>query len=183
MEKPTSTAHRIKNRTTPNDVFYTPLPLVKVHLDLIAEYVKPDDRWFDPFFGQGAYYNNYPTENKDFTEIALDKDFFTYDKEVDVICSNPPFSCMQRVLEHSITLKPRVISYIMGSMNLTPKRIEIMNNNGYGLVKLHMCNVFNWFSMTLLTVFVLGEKNCVLYDRTTYGRNPPRNKKNEKVEK
>jgi hypothetical protein len=164
----TEKANKIKKRETPNDVFYTPIPLVKVHLDFIAEYVKPEDKWFDPFFGQGAYYNNFPTEKKDFCEIALGKDFFNYHKEVDIICSNPPFSKLQKVLEHSITLKPRVVSYVMGVINLTPLRIELMNKHGYGLVKIHMCKVYNWFSVTVLTLFVLGEKNCVSYDRIVY---------------
>ena len=143
--------HKIKNRNKSNDVFYTPLNLVKKHLEFVKPYVKDDDIIFDPFFGDGAYFNQYKEYFKkntfDYTEIELKKDFFKYDKEVDIIISNPPYSCIDIVLEHSIKLKPKVISYLVALHNLTAKRIEYMNNNGYILKKLCMLKVFKWFGM------------------------------------
>ena len=164
-----SISHTIKKRDTPKDVFYTPLTLVKVHLDFITEFIKEGDKWFDPFYGEGAYYNAYPTENKMFTEIAMGKDFFEFKEEVDMIVSNPPYSMIDKVLEHSVSLKPRVISYLIGMGNMTTRRIENMNKHGYGLAKVQMTKVFKWYGMSLIVVFVKGHMvNAIEFDRTVH---------------
>lgn len=162
------TGHSIKKRNSPKDVFYTPETLVKEHLELIMEYAKEGDKWFDPFFGDGVYYNAFQTDLKMSTEIAMGKDFFDFKDEVEMIVSNPPYSMIDRVLEHSISLKPRVISYLIGMGNLTAKRIEYMNKQGYGLAKLHMTKVFKWYGMSFIVVFVKGSENCISFDRTVH---------------
>ena len=70
--------HAIAKRSNPNDVFLTPIPLVKQQIAMIQTF--KSDVWLDPFFGTGNYYNNFPTDKKDFCEIAdpYNKDFFTY---------------------------------------------------------------------------------------------------------
>jgi hypothetical protein len=163
----------IKKREKANDVFYTPLALVRVHLNIVKEYVCNGDVVFDPFFGTGNYYNTYPeifTSNPfDFTEIEMDKDFFDYDKKVDVIISNPPYSMMDKVLEKSVSLEPHTISYLIGQNNLTCKRIEFMNKQGYYLDKLFFTKVFKWFGMSAIVVFTKKSvKNCIEYDRTVW---------------
>jgi hypothetical protein len=158
-------SHSIKSREKPKDVFYTPETLVREHLQLIMEYVKEDDKWYDPFYGEGIYYNAFPTENKVFTEIEIGKDFFGFKDKVDMIVSNPPYSMIDKVLEHSVRLEPRVISYLIGMGNLTAKRMEYMNQNGYGLAKLHMTKVFKWYGMSFIVVFVKGSENCMSFDR------------------
>ena len=160
------TNRTIQKRTNANDVFYTPETAVRSHLALINSH--EGDKWFDPFLGQGAYFNAYPTTNKDWCEIAKDRDFFTYHDKVDIICSNPPYSMIDRVLEHSVTLEPRIISYLIGQGNLTTKRIEYMNTQGYGLASLHMLKVWKWFGMSYIVTFEKGKQNVVSFDRTIH---------------
>jgi type I restriction-modification system DNA methylase subunit len=168
-----SNNHKIKNRETPNDVFYTPKDLVKTHLEIIKPMIKEKDIIFEPFFGSGNYFNMFKdifTKKNSFiwSEIALQKDFFKHETEVDVIVSNPPYSIMNKVLEHSIKLKPRIISYLIGINNLTPKRIEMMNEAGYKLVHMHMTKVYSWYGMTVIATFSKEGENCISYDRTIY---------------
>ena len=162
------TGHDIKKKTKPNDIFLTPIALAKKHIDMV-EY-KQDDIWYDPFKNTGNYYNNYPTENKDWSEIIDGKDFFEYDKPVDIICSNPPYSMINQVLEKSIQLNPKIITYLIGMGNLTTKRIEVMNNAGYGLTKIRMLKVHNWYGMSFIVYFEKQEKikNCIEFDRTIF---------------
>jgi len=166
------TAKKIQNREHPQDVFYTPLPLVRTHLEYVKQYVKDDDIIFDPFFGTGNYYNLFSEYFKkntfDYTEITLAKDFFEYDKNIDVICSNPPYSLIDKVLEKSVSLNPHTISYLIGIHNLTARRIEYMNKKGYYLTKMKMLKVFKWFGMSCIIVFTKGRENCVDFDRTVY---------------
>jgi len=169
-----NTADKIKKRDKPNDVFYTPIPLVKTHLEFIRYEIKDGDSILDPFFGSGNYYNlfpdYYPNNNYDFTEIVLNKDFFDYDKQVDVIVSNPPYSIFDKVLKKSVELNPVIISYLIGLHNLTTKRIEYMNKNGYYLTKIKILKVFKWFGMSAIVVFKRGQDgiNCMDFDRIVY---------------
>ena len=86
-------ADKIKKRTKSNDIFLTPLPLAKKQIDMIDH--KPDDIWFDPFKNNGSYYDQYPnnqSENlidfyntkNEWTEELYGKDFFTFNKPVDI---------------------------------------------------------------------------------------------------
>ena len=165
-------ATNIQNRDTANDVFYTPIELVKTHLKIVKPYVKPNDIIYDPFFGKGAYFNAFPEIFKkntfEFSEIEMGKDFFKFNRKVDVIISNPPYSILNDVFVKSVELNPHTISYLIGIINLTPKRIEFMNDNGYALTHIHITKVYGWFSMTVIVVFSKKGENCISYDRTTY---------------
>jgi hypothetical protein len=119
-----SISRNIKHRETPNDVFITPIELAKQHINMIN--YKENEIWLDPFKNSGVYFNNFPSSNNLWCEILEQKDFFEFDKQVDIICSNPPYSLMDKVLEKSISLKPRIISYLIGIGNLTSRRIEMM---------------------------------------------------------
>ena len=78
--------------------------------------------WYDPFKNSGSYYNQFPSDNKKWSEILENKDFFDFNEEVDVIVSNPPYSMIDKVLEKSVSLKPMIISYLLGINNLTAKK-------------------------------------------------------------
>ena len=154
-------ANNIKAREKPNDVFLTPPSLVKISIDMVGD-VK--GKWYDPFKGTGNFYNAFPSKDKVYTEISEGLDFFEFNEPVDVICSNPPFSCFDKVLEHSVKLQPKVISYVMGVINLTPKRIRFMNSNGYYITKMHITSVKKWFLRTLVVQFEKGTSNIISFD-------------------
>jgi hypothetical protein len=158
--------HKIKHRENPNDVFITPLALAKTNIDMIE--TKEEWCWYDPFKNSGSYYNQFPTENKKWSEILENKDFFEFNEKVDVICSNPPYSMINRVLEKSVELKPKVISYLLGINNLTAKRMEFMETHGYYITKIHMCKVFKWFGMSVAVVWEQNKKPIIGYDRVVW---------------
>ncbi len=156
----------IKQRTKAKDIFYTPKSLVKLHIKMIKS--KENDIWYDPFYGKGVYYNNYPTDKKYWTEIEKHRDFFEFDKKIDIICTNPPYSIIDKVLTKSIELQPRIISYLIGMGNFTARRIEMMNKNGYGLTNIHICKVFKWYGMSFIIVFEKDKENIITYDRIVW---------------
>lgn len=160
------TNHQIKKRQKANDVFITPLKLAKKHIDEIK--YKDTDRWYDPFKNTGNYYNQFPNDNKEWSEILDGKDFFDFNENVDIICSNPPYSIIDKVLEKSVSLNPRIISYLIGVGNLTTRRIENMNKCGYGLKKLIMLKVHKWFGMSFIVIFEKDCENCIDIDRIVY---------------
>lgn len=164
MKSSTSTA--IKKRETPNDVFITPPKLAKFNIDMIP--FSPDDIWYDPFKNNGSYYNQFPNENKKWSEILDGKDFFAFDEKVDIICSNPPYSMIDAVLKKSVELKPRVVSYLIGINNLTARRMEYMENNGYHITKMHMCKVYKWYGMSVIVVWEKDKQSLISYDRVVW---------------
>jgi len=160
-------AHKIKHRDKPKDVFITPEELAKKNIDMIDESYR-NLVWYDPFKNSGSYYNQFPSDNKKWSEILENKDFFDFNEEVDVIVSNPPYSMIDKVLEKSVSLKPMIISYLLGINNLTAKRMEYMESQGYYITKLHMCKVFKWFGMSLIVVWEKGGKPILSYDRKVW---------------
>lgn len=174
--------HTIAKRDDAKDVFLTPPELAKKCIDMIE--FKEDEIWYDPFRNSGHYYHQFPNDNKVWSEILEGRDFFKFEGHVDIICSNPPYSIITPIIEKCIELKPRVISFLLGMMNLTPKRIEDFNNAGYGLVKLRFLKIHEWFGNSFIVVFELGKENCIEIDRTIYhDENINQQKKEEKEKK
>lgn len=168
-------SHNIKHRANPKDVFYTPTAVAQKHIAIVNQFSKTNDVWLDPFKGQGVYYNNFPTDKKEYGEITEGIDFFerTLDNQPysDIICSNPPYSCLDKVIQHSISLKPRIISYLLGYGAMTPRRMEMLNEAGYSLKNMYITKVFKWYGMTEAYTFVQGEpiNECkVEYDRIVH---------------
>jgi hypothetical protein len=161
-----ATSRKIQKRDNANDIFITPLALAKKAIEMV-EY-KDTDIWLDPFKNDGSYYNQYPNDNKVYTEILENKDFFEYNDKVDIICSNPPYSLMDSVIKKSIELQPHTINYLIGLGNLTTRRIEMFEKAGYGLSKLHMCKVYSWYGMSIIVQFEKDKNNIITYDRTVW---------------
>ncbi len=160
-------SHKIKKRTTPNDVFITPHELCKKAINMI-EY-DTNDIWYDPFKNTGNYYNQFPNEcEKKFSEILEGKDFFDFNENITIICSNPPYSCIDKIIEKSIALQPRVINYLIGINNLTTRRIEQFNKCNYGLTKLHLCKVYKWYGMSVIIQFEKDKDNIITLDRIVW---------------
>ncbi len=161
-----SVSHSISQRKKANDVFITPPELAKKHIDMIE--FNEDDKWLDPCRNDGSYYNNFPTENKDYCEILEQKDFLEYTGDVDIIIQNPPYSLMNKWIEKNIELNPRVISFLIGIGNLTTKRIETLEHAGYGLTKMKMLKVYSWYGMSVLVVFEKEKESIIEFDRKIY---------------
>jgi len=79
-----------KHSHSDRDKIYTPEILVK---DLIKKIpANENDSWCDACYGAGVFYKNFPTDNRDYYEIDLDKDFLACDKKYDWVVTNIPFS-------------------------------------------------------------------------------------------
>jgi hypothetical protein len=159
-------SHSIKHRKKANDVFITPLALAKSHIDMID--AREGDLWLDDAANNGSYYTQFPTDNKDFCELLQGKDFLEYDGKPDIICGNPPYSILDKWFKKVIELNPRVYSCLIGVGNLTARRIEWFQQAGYGIKKLKMLKVFNWYGMSYIVVFEKGCDSIMEIDRKVW---------------
>tara|TARA_R110000824_G_scaffold63420_1_gene166794 strand:- start:112 stop:711 length:600 start_codon:yes stop_codon:yes gene_type:complete len=144
-------------RQKANDVIYTPKPVAKLMIDLCD--IQLDDKVLDCSKGGGVFYDNFPECIKDYCEITEDKDFFKYDKPVDIIVGNPPYSLWSKWLQHTIKLNPMKFCYIFGVYNFTTFRLQNIYDAGYIVKKLHFLKVDWWFSPSFIVVFEKGEEN------------------------
>ena len=161
-----SISHKIKNREVAKDVFITPLELAKNHIDMIV--FNEEDKWLDPCKNDGSYFIQFPTDNKDYCEILEDKDFLEYTGNPDIIIQNPPYSILDKWIKKNIELNPRVISMLIGIGNLTARRIEWLEQAGYGLTKMKMLKVYKWYGMSVIVVFEKEKESIIEFDRKIY---------------
>lgn len=169
----------IKNRKKANDIFITPRDLALKHIRFIDS--RENDFWLDPCRNNenGSYYSQFPTDKKDWCEALENKDFFDYEckiklnkfivkRPIDIICCNPPYSILNKWIEKCISLNPRIISMLIGVGNLTARRIETFNKAGYGIAKLKMLKVYEWYGMSYIVVFEKDKDNIIEIDRKVY---------------
>jgi len=162
-------SHNIKKRIKANDVFITPLEVAKQQIQL--HNINDNDLWLDPCRNnkEGSYFNNFPQNvKKDWCEILEGKDFFEYNKNTDIICGNPPYSVMDKWIKKTLQLNPKEFSLLIGIGNLTTRRIEIIENAGYGLSKMKMLKIYDWYGMSCIVVFEKNKKSIIEYDRKVY---------------
>ena len=102
------------------DIVMTPEYLAK---DIINHF-NPTGKILDPSRGNGAFYDNYPTDNKDWCELGENKDFLTYSDKVDWIITNPPWSKMQQFLKHGMEIADNIVYLTTINHYTTKKRIR-----------------------------------------------------------
>ena len=56
----------------------------------------------------------------------------------------------------------------MGSLNMTTKRLQLLEANGYYLTKMSIVNIRGWFSNTYLVIFEKGGTPIIGYDVARY---------------
>tara|TARA_R110000787_G_scaffold270637_1_gene377636 strand:+ start:52 stop:552 length:501 start_codon:yes stop_codon:yes gene_type:complete len=143
--------HKIKKRTHANDIFITPLKLAKLCIDR-HNYIDTD-LWLDSCKNNGSFYNQYPNDNKDWCEILDNKDFLSYNKKVDIIAQNPPYSMLNVWIEKCISITNKEIGLLIGVGNLTAKRIQTFNKGGFYLKSYIMFKVYKWYGMSCYVIF------------------------------
>ncbi len=145
----------------------TPLALAKACVSHMP--VTPGQMWLDPFRGQGAFFNSFPsTVRREWCEIKEDRDFFLFDQKTDWCVSNPPYSQLDRVLSHSFQCSRVGVAYLLMWHAITPRRIEAAETLGFGLSRIYMMKVVEWFGMTAFCVFEKGKNSIISYDRIVW---------------
>lgn len=146
---------------SPNDIIFTPKP---VALDMIemAE-ITPNMRVLDPCRGGGVFYDNLPECKKFYCEITEGKDFFDFDEKVDLVIGNPPFSLWDKFLTHTAKITDRFF-YVMNIMNFSSKRIKLIEELGFGITFIKVCNVDWWFGESFLVMCERDAPSIVSYN-------------------
>ena len=145
-----------KCKQNKNDIIFTPIELAKECINLVP--IAESDSLLDPFYGGGAFYDNYPEKNKkEWCEIEMGIDFFDYKGNVDWVISNPPFSLVNQILDKCVLVCNKGFGLILLCTALTAPRINRMKQMGFVISKVEIFQVKTWFGFPCL--FILFEKN------------------------
>jgi|TARA_R100000479_G_C6353908_1_gene190340 hypothetical protein len=137
---------------TANDIVYTPRDIARQMIafytgNLVREF-GPEvggisqikhDVVLDPCRGDGSFYDQYPDYcTKDWCEITDGRDFFDWDKQVDWIITNPPYSIYEEFCQKAFEVADNVcflvpLSKIVSSLG----RIQSIMDYG-GFVSIHI---------------------------------------------
>lgn len=112
----------------PSDIVYTPNSVAQN----IIRFLNPKGLSLDPCKGDGAFYNH--LANADYCEIREGKDFFEYNKKVDWVIGNPPYSIFKEFLEHAFEIADNV-SYLVPTNKVFQRQIIMEMINKYGGIK------------------------------------------------
>ncbi len=111
------------------DIVYTPVHVSK-H---IIDWLNPKGKCLDPCKGDGAFYNYMPAD-KDYCEITEDKDFFNYNKKVEWVIGNPPYSIFEEFLQKGFEIADNV-SYLVPTNKIFQRQIIMDMITKYGGIK------------------------------------------------
>ena len=119
--------------------------------------LSPTDRLYEPFRGEGAFYNSFPAQNpKDWSELKDERDYADYEGEYEWVITNPPFRLEQNtkrvnafwfLLDYYTQRAKKGIAFLANDScfcTLTPKRMLVLEERGWGITKIVVCSVKKW---------------------------------------
>jgi hypothetical protein len=115
------------------DLVMTNPSLAKVILD----YFNPTGIVFEPARGDGAFYNQMK-DPKGWCEITDGRDFFDYDRKVDWIVTNPPYSIYDQFLLKCFEVADNVVLLVPLAKAFKSKKIDMAIQEYGGLKEVLM---------------------------------------------
>lgn len=113
----------------PKDIVFTP--------DYVAEYIinhlKPFGICLDPCKGDGAFFKYLPA-GSDYCELSEGKDFFYYNRKVDWVIGNPPYSIFEDFLKKGFEIADNV-SFLVPTNKIFQRQVIMEMINKYGGIK------------------------------------------------
>lgn len=110
-------------------------------------------------------FDRYECEIEDGVNYLID-----WDKKVDWVIGNPPFSLGWKFVEKSVNISNIGLAFL-GSIQFfnqfTPKRLEYMKDNGFELQKIHIVADKRWFGRYYFLIFQ-KKKGFISWERKTY---------------
>ena len=116
-----------------NDKVMTPDSLCKD----IVEHFNPKGKMLEPCCGTGNFLKYLPKDTL-WCEIDKGKDFFEFNKKVDWIITNPPWSEIKPFLEHSLELANNIVFLITVNHLYTKARIRLIKEHNFEIKEIYL---------------------------------------------
>jgi len=118
-----------KTKPLEADVVYTPRYVSKQ----IISQLKPSGKILDPCKGDGSFFDQLPF-GSEYCELQEGTDFLHYNKKMDWIIGNPPYSIFEEFLQHSFNLADNV-SFLVPTNKVFQRQIIMDRISKYGGIK------------------------------------------------
>lgn len=123
-----------------------------------------DDKVIEPFKGEGAFYNNFPTfVKKDWAELEQGKDYTDISGEYDWVITNPPYKLEENgtnsfwfLLDYYTQRARKGVAFLANDRcfsTLTPKRMTLLHSRGFHITKIVVCSVKKWRGRYFFVIF------------------------------
>jgi hypothetical protein len=119
--------------------------------------LEPTDVLYEPFRGEGAFFNAFPAENpREWSEIREGRNYKDHTGEYDWVITNPPFtidSGAKRVnafwffLDYYTSRARKGVAFLANDScfcTLTPGRIKLLRDRGWYVKNLTVCSIKKW---------------------------------------
>jgi len=156
-------------REKPKDItfHYTNEQMVK---DLIA--ITPiSGSVLDAGSGKNKVWFNNLQGDKYECEIEDGCDFYKWDKKVDWIVGNPPFSEMKDFIKKGCEIATKGFAWLLsirGLNSLTPKRLEQIKISGFYLQRIQIVSDKRWYGRYYYLIFTKEPNNFLSWNGNTY---------------
>ena len=158
--------------TKPLDItfHYTNEQMVKDLIKTIP--LNVEDTVLDAGSGKNkVWYKNLPDWTNNYEDELDDGvDFLEETRYFDWVIGNPPFSLGWKFTEKAIKIANKGIAFL-GSIQFfnqfTPRRLEIMKDNGFELQHIHIVSDKRWFGRYYFLIFE-KKKGFISWERKTY---------------
>ena len=112
------------------DLIYTPVVLAAK----ILEALPLSGEVLDPCRGDGAFFDQLPAHvGRHWCEIEEGRNFLVWDRKVDWIVTNPPWSKFRRFLTHGMTVADNVVYLAALTHFSTKARVRDIKSHGFGM--------------------------------------------------
>lgn len=114
-----------------NDIVMTPITLAKQ----LVNHLKPAGIILEPCKGTGNFIEAFKEHDleTDWCEITKGKNFFNYDKKVNWIITNPPWSQIRTFLNKSMEISDNVCFLMTINHLWTKARLRDIKEKGFGI--------------------------------------------------
>ena len=120
-----------------------------------------------------VWYNNIPKSFKRYEcEIEDGQDYLSkWDREVDWVIGNPPFSIGWKFVEKSLEIATEGIAFL-GNINfincLNQNRLEILADRSWYTSKIHIVSDNRWFGRYYFIIFTRDKNNFISWNKKSY---------------
>ena len=142
--------------------------------------IQQGDILYEPFKGEGAFYDQFPVGHPVlWTEIRQGLDYKTMTAPYDWVITNPPFrideggtkeNAFWKLLDHFSQHAQKGIAFLSNDKcfsALTPKRIKVLEERGFHLIKLILVSVKKWRGRYYFLIFA-KQPGCLETLETNY---------------
>jgi len=159
----------------PDDTYLfhqTPVALAQALILRIP--LEPHDTLYEPFKGEGSFYDHFPEgHSKDWSEITQGRDYKDYLGEYDWVITNPPFQLEEEgkrinsiwlLLDYFSQRAKKGIAFLCNDnlpSTLTPLRIAKLEERGFAVESITICNVKRWRGRYFFIVLRKGATPCM----------------------